>query len=327
MVHSIPQEYRLPWMGELDPRFRNFLTGSAVLGLLVVAVILSTPRREHAITEVTQVPDRFAKLILQEPKAAPPAAPKTTTRTTPKTQAPEAPPPPTPVPRRREAAPKVAPDAGQAGRAKARQEVAANLQGATEAAKSAISDLSASLGKTAGTTPRPTAGGRRHTVGRGRGTSQVTRVTGSASAGGGASVSGSAVAGSLISVEAVSDVEAGGAPDGAAGGSGASAGVTRGNAARTNSSLLAVVRRYAPGIQFCYDNELKRTPGLRGKIVAALTVTASGTVSDVRIVSDSVGSQRLTSCVLAQIREWRFPAVSGGAVVFKTPFVFTPPQE
>jgi len=327
MVHSIPQEYRLPWMGELDPQFRRFLTGSAALGFLVLLAILIVPRRETAITEVTQVPDRFARLIVEEPKPVAAEVPKPAAGA--KAETPEpTPPPAAPKARRRDTPPPVAPDAGQAGRAKARQEVSASLEGATSAAKSAISDLSASLGKAASSTPLPAAGGRRRTVGRGRGARQVTRVTGSASAGGGATVAGSAVAGSLISVEAVSDVEVSGAGSGSGTESGgASGGAVAGSAGRSNASLLAVVRRYAPGIQFCYDNELKRDPGLRGKIVAALTVAPSGRVTDVRIVTDSVGSSRLSGCVLAQIREWRFPAVSGGTVVFRTPFVFTPPKE
>jgi TonB family protein len=90
---------------------------------------------------------------------------------------------------------------------------------------------------------------------------------------------------------------------------------------------MAVVRRYAPGIQFCYDNELKRSPGIRGKMVVAITVAASGQVTDARVVSNTVGSTRLSECALAQIREWRFPAVPSGSTVFRAPFVFTPPKE
>jgi protein TonB len=328
MAHSIPQEYRLPFMGELDERFRRFLAGSGVFGLLVLLAILITPRREVAITEVTQVPERFAKLIVEEPKPVAAPTPTPAAGTTPKAKEAEPAPPPPQQVRRRDTPPPVAPDAGQVGRAKAQKEVTQTLQGATTAAKSAIQDLSASLGKTTTPTVVPPTGGRRRSVAGGRSASQVGRVSGTASAGGGATVAGSAVTGSLISVEAVSDVAAAG--DGSEGGSaagGSGGGAAVGTSSRSNASLLAVVRRYAPGIQFCYDNELKRAPGLRGKIVAALTVAASGRVTDVRIVSDSVGSQRLASCVLAQIREWQFPAVASGTTVFKTPFVFTPPKE
>jgi TonB family protein len=87
-----------------------------------------------------------------------------------------------------------------------------------------------------------------------------------------------------------------------------------------------VVRRYAPGIQFCYDNELKRNPGLRGKLVVSLVVLANGTVSEAAIVEDSLQSPSVRECVLAQIRGWQFPAIPSGSTSFKTPFVFTPPN-
>lgn len=84
--------------------------------------------------------------------------------------------------------------------------------------------------------------------------------------------------------------------------------------------------RYAPGIQFCYDNELKRNPGQRGKLVVSLTVLADGSVSDVVVVDDSLKSAAVRDCVIAQIRGWQFPAIPRGDVTFKTPFVFTPPE-
>jgi len=104
-------------------------------------------------------------------------------------------------------------------------------------------------------------------------------------------------------------------------GSGAGPGVYR-----SNASLLAVIQRYAAGIQFCYGNELKRDPSLRGKLVVAITVSASGEVTEANVVQNTTGSQRLASCALSQIRDWRFPAVPVGATTFQAPFVFTPPN-
>ena len=100
-----------------------------------------------------------------------------------------------------------------------------------------------------------------------------------------------------------------------------------GNGYRSNESLLAVVRRYAPGIQFCYDNELRKKPGLRGKLVVAMVVLANGTVSEATIVEDTLNSPAVRSCALAQIRGWQFPAIASGVTSFKTPFVFTPPSQ
>lgn len=99
-----------------------------------------------------------------------------------------------------------------------------------------------------------------------------------------------------------------------------------GSGYRSNESLLSVVRRYAPGIQFCYDNELKKNSGLRGKLVVAITVLANGAVSEATVVENTLGSQAVASCVLAQIRGWHFPAIPNGVTSFRAPFVFTPPN-
>jgi TonB family protein len=95
---------------------------------------------------------------------------------------------------------------------------------------------------------------------------------------------------------------------------------------RSNASLLAVIQKYAAGIQYCYGNELKRDPTLRGKLVVAITVAANGDVIEVTVVQNTVGSERLASCALSQIRDWKFPPIPEGVTAFQAPFVFTPPS-
>jgi TonB family protein len=114
---------------------------------------------------------------------------------------------------------------------------------------------------------------------------------------------------------------AGGGGTGGSGGSGSAPGVYR-----SNASLLAVIQKYAAGIQYCYGNELKRDETLSGKLVVALTVAASGEVLEATVVENTVGSQRLAACALSQIRDWRFPPIERGVTAFQAPFVFTPPR-
>ncbi len=94
---------------------------------------------------------------------------------------------------------------------------------------------------------------------------------------------------------------------------------------RSNASLLAVIQKYQAGIQYCYGNELKKHDGLRGKLVVALTVDASGNVTDATVVQNTLGSPAIASCALSQIRDWKFPAIPVGVTAFQVPFVFTPP--
>ncbi len=49
-------------------------------------------------------------------------------------------------------------------------------------------------------------------------------------------------------------------------------------------------------------------------------------MTDAPIVQNALGSDRLVSCALSRIREWRFPAIPVGVTTFQAPFVFTPPN-
>jgi TonB family protein len=325
ILHAIPDPYRKHFWVDFDYVLRRTSTVAAGIGIAVLLVVLVAPYRAHTITEVEEVPERFARLILKEP--APPAAKlqaetrmeKPETAETPKA---EAPPPPKPV--RREKVTPLPADVGTAGREKAEKDITKALAGASTAVDDAIKNLSSSLGRSdakEGTRPRS----RRGKVSGGRSAGQLGAVT-HAEAGSGANVdvAGSGVTGSILEIEALTPVS-GGSGDGAEALDGEAGGGSS-NPYRSTASLMAVVRRYAPGIQFCYDNELKRSPGIRGKMVAAITVAASGAVTDARVVSSTVGSSGLSECALAQIREWRFPAVPSGTTVFRAPFVFTPPK-
>jgi len=327
LAPAVPPEYRQSLFGaEIDPLYRRFLLVSSVVGVLVLLIVLLAPRREQAIPDVTQVPERFARLILDEPE--PPAPPQTASRAeTPEPEATPAPTPveaPPPVRTRSDPRPQASPDQGEAGRVLAQKEVTRSVAGAAASAEKALEGLSSSLGKTTAS-----SGGakrrRRREVGNGRGASELAAV-GNAGGSGTIDVGGSGLTGTLLSIESVTGVSGAGGEEGSRGASAEGGSTAVSSSHRSTQSLNAVVRRYAPGIEFCYDNELKGSPGLRGKLVATITVAASGDVTAVRLVTDTVGSAALSQCVLAQIREWKFPAVPSGATTFQTPFVFTPPQ-
>ena len=94
---------------------------------------------------------------------------------------------------------------------------------------------------------------------------------------------------------------------------------------RSARSLMDTVRRYAPGIRFCYDTALESDPDLRGKTVFRITVAADGGVAAAEVVDDSLRSADVRSCALSQIRAWRF-ATASGAATFDAPFVFRPDE-
>lgn len=343
-LNPVDRTYHQPIWGRTDPALRHALAGASAAGLVLLVAILLAPAVPPRPVTLEQVPERIARLILEKPRPAAPARAESARLPEPRQAAeptvveavkpapapkPEAAPRTAPQ-RRAEPAP-VAADRGVRGREQAKAEVAANLQQVGGSLDKALGDLAQALPK-AGSAPGP-AGGR----GPGGRSRQVRAASAGDDVGG---VEGrvqlgtvdlgtSGLAGGGVSIAALGDVRTG---DAAAGGSDrdgdpiAGGAVGGGSPARSNAALLAVVRRYAAGIQFCYENELKRNPGLRGKLVFSLTIDASGSVTEATIVEDALGAVAVADCALAQVRDWRFPPVETGVTTFRAPFVFTPPQ-
>ncbi len=329
----VQDRYRLPLLGAPDPLFRRCLRIAGTVGVVVLGVALFTPKRNAELTEVDEVPERFAKLILQEPA---PEAPGRVKAPEPPKVVVDAPKPPevkakpeivrAVEPRkdtgaRRTETPKLAENRGQEGRKKAK-EVTQQLASVTGSLDNVLGELSSSLDSDATDTPRKTRG-RRKTRG-GRSGKDVGQVAAAGSVAGAQDASASALSSAGITIDTSGALVSEGLhSDGTRSKPGA--GSSRQDL-RTDASLLAVVRRYAPGIQFCYDNQLEKQAGLGGKLVVAITVAASGQVTDARVVRDTVGSPELVSCATSQILTWRFPAIPEGVVTFQAPFIFTPPE-
>jgi TonB family protein len=337
-----------------DRLFQRCLVGSAIAGGLFLVVVLLAPVRKHVVTSIEQLPERFAKLIIEKP-APPPVMPLPASDVvggagggTPagpgdNIEAPEGPvskPPgpvsPTPQPRGGGAAagPSRPGGGGAAGRARAQAAVTGQLAGSTALLEKSLEGLTSSLQASGPTATSPAPGRARRGRGMRAGRSDAQVGSGGTDIGtpmGAADLEGSAVA--SVAIGNLSPFNRPGTGEGGLGG-GAGTGVGSGPGGtgsgpgvyRSNASLLAVIQRYAAGIQYCYGNELKRDPSLKGKLVVALTVSASGAVTEATIVEDTVRSPRLTSCALSQIREWKFPPIPYGSTAFQTPFVFTPPN-
>ncbi|MCA9755323.1 MAG: TonB family protein [Candidatus Eisenbacteria bacterium] len=351
MNRTLHAEYRRSLFAVPDPKFRRALLISSGLGIAVLAVALIAPIRVAAPPRVEEVPERLAKLILEKRKPVPPVlgpapveipelaaipepkvpevAPTPEPKAEPKvepTPVPKVEPKTTAPPRRAREDNKLAEERGTAGRAKATTEVAQALKSTTKSVESTLNALQsdlASIAPTTGGSNVPERKGGRGRPGRGRSAGDVTGAVAAREDVGAGGGGGQVVTGDLIDIESV---DSGGSGDLASAdpGSSVGGGAVAGSF-RSNASLLAVVRKYAAGIQFCYDNQLKREPGLEGKMVIVLTVLPSGGVAEASIAQDSLGSAALRECVLAQVREWKFPAIPEGTVTFRTPFVFTPP--
>ena len=88
---------------------------------------------------------------------------------------------------------------------------------------------------------------------------------------------------------------------------------------------MKTIRTRIRAIQACYEKELRRNPSLSGKVTAEFTIVERGTVSNVKITTNSTGDDAVGKCVANTIRRFRFnPGPDGGSVTFSYPFVFAP---
>ena len=319
-------ERRELWNASRERFWRASVLASVLSCALFVALFVVKPFPNAEVVRVVVPPPRavnLKKLIPEPPKPAEALRPEREQLSVRKVADPVV-----KAPEQAVVPPKLEPKpvdraAAQAGRARAQAATAA-LTRATSSLDKALGDLTSSLGAPASGEYRASRRARARNVGGGRSDGQLGAVgNGLAGSGAAADLGGSAVAGTMVSVGSLAPAAAAEDRSGAEGAAGTG---SRPGVYRTNASLLAVIQKYAAGIQYCYESELKRNEHLAGKLVVAMTVTAAGNVQEAAVVRNTLGSERIASCALSQIRSWKFPPIQGGLTTFQAPFVFTPPR-
>jgi outer membrane biosynthesis protein TonB len=89
------------------------------------------------------------------------------------------------------------------------------------------------------------------------------------------------------------------------------------------AKLGAFVRARMSLLKACYENALKRNPGLKGRMRIRFTILETGGLQDVSTVENALGSE-VSSCVVNAMRGWRLPFRPSGPVTVDYPLVFTP---
>jgi len=89
------------------------------------------------------------------------------------------------------------------------------------------------------------------------------------------------------------------------------------------AALSRYIRDRLGAIRGCYERELKRNPGLKGKVVVRFNITPAGRAGDVRIEENTLGSGEVASCIQSLMRSWIFPFKPPDEVPVQYPFLFT----
>jgi TonB family protein len=91
-----------------------------------------------------------------------------------------------------------------------------------------------------------------------------------------------------------------------------------------SESIAKVVKSRMSMVKDCYEKELKRDPGLAGKVEIEFTIDEEGRVTEATVASNSMSSDVVGTCIVGRIKRWRFPKPDGGSVTVMYPFIFTP---
>lgn len=89
------------------------------------------------------------------------------------------------------------------------------------------------------------------------------------------------------------------------------------------AALARYIRDRLGAIRGCYERELKRNPGLKGKVVVRFNITPAGRAGDIRIEENSLGSAEVGACIQGLMRSWIFPFKPPDEVPVQYPFLFT----
>ena len=300
----------LPWTVPEDEesRYRKILKRSLIFFLLLAVVMPFLPVPQIPRERAEELPPRLAKLLME--RQAPPPPPVA------KAPQPEAKKPDARKPEpAKKAEPKKPEKSVEAARAKAQRsgllafkEDLADLRANSTTSKLEKAQLAKgpAAGSAPGSAPEralitsSAAGGS-----GGINTAKLSRDTGGGGLGG------------RSTTQVTSAVGAGGG-DGRVqrGGSG--------KAGRSLEEVKLVFDRNKGAIYTIYNRALRVDPSLQGKVVLKLTIAASGSVIDCKIVSSELRSPELERKLVARIRQFDFGARKVDTMVVTYPIDFLP---
>jgi hypothetical protein len=295
----------------VDQLFFLIFMGSLVLHFSVAAYLAFSPKVEEHELSLDELPDRFAKLMLP-PRSAEPSTPKPAA--TPESEKKEA--------KKEESAPKAPRPGGDPAmrRADIQQKVASRgllkiLGSSGSGGGGAFADV---LGTSSGS--GEIASARAGPGGVGVPTTDAVGQGGARKGGGSGAVAGIGVVGTAGG----GNVNLGSKGDAHVSGQVKESMPDVESSAVDRQALARYVRARLKAMQSCYEQELKRNPSLKGKIMVRFVITPAGRAGDIAFEENTLGSEAVTSCIRSVIRGWIFPFKPPDNVAVAYPFVFSP---
>lgn len=301
MLQPYHRNFELPW--ETDPevegRFRKIRRGAVAVLLLLGIVLVLVPAPRRTENEVA-VPQRLARIMIEQQPKPPPPAPKVEEKPRPVVK-------PVPVPRPVQRTEQARRKAEKSGLLKYQDELADLRQ-----------DMSVDMTATRNLTG--VVGAQSHAerslitskIGAGSGginTASVSRGFGS----GAGSLTGHQVT-AVTSTIARDGLDGRGPVRTGAGGA----------AARSREEIELVFDRNKGAIYALYSRELRQHPELQGKLVLEFTIAPSGEVTMCRVVSSDLNDPELERKIVARVRLFRFEPKDVAPITTTKPIDFFP---
>lgn len=290
---------------EEDSRYRHILKRTLQTLLVLAILVTLLPIPKIAREQAEELPPRLAKLLLERQPPPPPVV---------KAPEPEAKKPDAKKPEAKKPEPKV--QTPEAARAKAERS-------GLLAFKDELSDLRTlstnkldkpQLAKGPVAAPGPSGRGAERSII----TSSATRGSGGINTARLSSNTGGGGLGDRSTGAVSSPVGGGGGGDGkfTRGGSG--------KAGRSLEEIKLVFDRNKGSIYTIYNRALREDPALQGKVVLKLTISPSGQVQDIAVISSELRNPELERKLLARIKQFDFGAKDVDTLIVTYPVDFLP---
>jgi TonB family protein len=269
------RQYNLPWTPrEADERrFWRVLRVTIIIVVLFGILMPLLPVPENA-NKRQEVPERFAKLLIEHPKPPPPPPPKPKEPPKPELAKIDKTKPPDPAKKAQQAISKLKDELAELRDQFRPEDLAKTREVDIKDASSERSLITSKVGMASG---------------------GINTATLSRGYGGGAGALGT---------HSIAQI---GSPTGLDAGRGGAARSGTGNkAARTREEIEMVFDRNKAAIYAIYNRALRDTPDLQGKVVLQLTIAPWGEVTDCRILSSELKDAELERKLIARIKLFKF---------------------
>ena len=101
-------------------------------------------------------------------------------------------------------------------------------------------------------------------------------------------------------------------------------GAASSSAKRDITAINAIVASHKTSVRLSYERFLKKSPTLAGKITIRFTIDAAGNVTKMEVLENTTGNKELEKEILRKVKMWKFEEIPEGEVTITYPLIFQP---